>query len=75
MIMKKVTLNIEENKYSFFLELINSLDFVSIEKKEDWFENLSVSDKKNIEKGIDDLENGRKHSHENVMAFAKKKNY
>jgi len=73
MIMKKVTLNIEERKYSFFLELIKSLDFASIEKEEDWFDILSVSDKKNIQKGIDDLENGRKHSHEDVMAFAKKR--
>lgn len=71
--MKKVTLNIEDNKYSFFLELIKSLDFVTIEEKEDWFENLSISNKKNILKGIDDLENGKKHSHEDVMAFAKKR--
>jgi hypothetical protein len=71
--MKKVTVHIEESKYSFFLELIKSLDFVSIEKEEDWVDNLSITDKENIQKGIDDLENGRKHSHENVMAFAKKR--
>jgi hypothetical protein len=71
--MKKVTVQIEESKYSFFLELIKNLDFVSIEKEEDWFDNLSVTDKKNIEKGIDDLENGRKHHHEDVLAFAKKR--
>jgi hypothetical protein len=50
--MKKITINIEENKYSFFLELIKSMDFVSIE--DDWYENLSCSEKKNIQKGIDD---------------------
>jgi len=71
--MKKITIHIEESKYSFFMELIKNLNFISIEKEEDWFHNLSVTDKKNIQKGIDDLENGRKHSHENVIAFAKKR--
>lgn len=71
--MKKLTINIEENKYSFFLELIKSMDFVSIENEEDWYENLSFSDKKNIQKGIDDIENGRIFSHNEVMTLAKKR--
>ena len=71
--MKKVTIQIEENKYSFFLELIKSFDFVSIEKEEDWFDTLSIADKKNIQKGIDDLENGKKHYHKDVMTLAKKR--
>lgn len=69
--MKKITINIEENKYSFFLELIKSMDFVSIENDTDWYENLSFSEKKNIQKGIDDIENGRIFSHNEVMTFAK----
>jgi hypothetical protein len=71
--MKKLTINIEENKYSFFLELIKSMDFVSIENEEDWYENLSFSEKKNIQKGIDDIENGRIFSHNEVMTLAKKR--
>jgi len=71
--MKKITINIEENKYSFFLELIKSMDFVSIENEEDWFENLSFLEKKNIQKGIDDIENGRIFSHNDVMNLAKKR--
>jgi hypothetical protein len=71
--MKKITINIEENKYSFFLELIKILDFVSIENEDDWYENLSFSDKKNIQKGIDDIENGRIFSHNEVMTLAKKR--
>lgn len=71
--MKKLTINIEENKYSFFLELIKSMDFVSIENEEDWYENLSFSEKKNIQKGIDDIENGRVFSHNEVMTLAKKR--
>ncbi|MBC7847353.1 MAG: hypothetical protein H7Y10_12780 [Flavobacterium sp.] len=71
--MKKITINIEENKYSFFLELIKSMDFISIENEEDWYENLSFSEKKNIQKGIDDIENGRVFSHNDVMTLAKKR--
>jgi hypothetical protein len=71
--MKKITINIEENKYSFFLELIKSMDFVSIENEEDWYENLSFSEKKNIQKGIDDIENGKVFSHNEVMTLAKKR--
>jgi hypothetical protein len=71
--MKKLTINIEENKYSFFLELIKSMDFISIENEEDWYENLSFSEKKNIQKGIDDIENGRVFSHNEVMTLAKKR--
>lgn len=71
--MKKITINIEENKYSFFLELIKSMDFVSIENEADWFENLSFLEKKNIQKGIDDIENGRIFSHSDVMNLAKKR--
>lgn len=71
--MKKITINIEENKYSFFLELIKSMDFVSIENEADWFENLSFLEKKNIQKGIDDIENGRIFSHNDVMNLAKKR--
>jgi len=71
--MKKITINIEENKYSFFLELIKSMDFVSIENEDDWYGNLSFSEKKNIQKGIDDIENGRIFSHSEVMSLAKKR--
>ena len=71
--MKKLTINIEENKYLFFLELIKSMDFVSIENEDDWYGNLSFSEKKNIQKGIDDIENGRVFSHNEVMTLAKKR--
>lgn len=71
--MKKITINIEENKYSFFLDLIKSMDFVSIENEDDWYENISFSEKKNIQKGIDDIENGRVFSHNEVMNLAKTK--
>jgi len=71
--MKQLTINIKDNKYPFFLELLKSMDFVSIADNDDWFENLSENEKKSIHKGIDDIESGRIHSHEDVMALAKKK--
>ncbi|WP_185964813.1 hypothetical protein [Flavobacterium franklandianum] len=49
------------------------MDFISIENEEDWYENLSSSEKKNIQKGIDDIENGRGFSHNEVMTLAKKR--
>lgn len=33
--MKQVTLNINDNKYLFFMELVKSLDFVQIENVDD----------------------------------------
>lgn len=71
--MKQITVNIKDNKYAFFLELLKSMDFVSIVEKEDWYESLSINEKKAIQKGVEDLENGRTHSHDEVMAFAKKR--
>ena len=71
--MKQLIVNIEENKYSYFLDLIKSMDFVSIENEDDWYGNLSFLEKKNIQKGIDDIENGRIYSHIEVMTFAKKR--
>ena len=71
--MKQLIINIKDNKYSFFLELLKSMDFVTIADNDDWFNTISENDKKSINKGIDDIENGRIHSHEEVMALAKKR--
>ncbi len=32
--MKQITLQVEDNKYQFFLELVKSLDFVQVENLE-----------------------------------------
>ena len=71
--MKQLTINIKDNKYSFILELLKSMDFVSVANSDDWFDNISENDKKAINKGIEDIENGKIHSHEDVMASAKKR--
>jgi predicted transcriptional regulator len=72
--MKQLTVNIEEKKYAFFLELIKSMDFISIENTDiDWYETLSLSSKNNIQEGIEDIENGKIHSHDDVIKLAKKR--
>lgn len=48
--MKQVVLNIKENKFQFFMELIQNLDFVKIE---DGDKKKAVSD--NIKSGIEEL--------------------
>ena len=49
------------------------MDFISIVDNDDWYENLSQNEKNSIEKGINDIEKGRIHSHEEVMTIARKK--
>lgn len=71
--MKQLTINIKDSKYSFFLELLKSMDFVSIANNEDWYETLDENEKVSIQKGIEEIEKGRVHSHEDVIASAKKK--
>ena len=70
--MKQITINIKDHKYSFFLELLKKMDFVSI-VEEDWYESLSVEEKKSIQKGIEDLESGNIYTNDEVMAFSKKR--
>lgn len=70
--MKQITINIKDNKYSFFLELLKKMDFVSI-VEEDWYESLSVEEKKSIQKGIEDLDSGNIYTNDEVMAFSKKR--
>lgn len=39
----------------------------------DWWDSLSTSDKESIDKGLKDIEEGKVHSHEDVMNRMKKK--
>lgn len=49
-------------------------DFLSKEtKSKDWYHSLSTQEKKSIEKGLQDLENGNVISHEDVMTSVKNK--
>lgn len=49
-------------------------DFLSKEtKNDDWYNSLSSSEKKSIEKSLHDLDNGNIVSHEDVMTSVKNK--
>lgn len=55
--MKQVVLNIPDNKYSFFMELIKNLSFVRVTSKD----NLSAAQKEFVEGTRDALEEMEKH--------------
>lgn len=71
--MKQVVVNIKDSKYSFFLELMKSMDFVSVEETNDWYTSSLSDDKKRIQEGINDLDNGNVFSHEEVKNLGKKR--
>lgn len=52
---------------------MKSMDFVSVEESSDWYENSSSNDKKLIQEGINDLDNGTIFSHEEVISLGKKR--
>jgi len=66
--MQDYTLKIKENssKSSALLEYLRTLDFIEIKKKKDWWDNLSPEEIQSIEKGIEDLNNGKIHSDKSV---------
>jgi len=66
--MSDYTLTIPENS-SDALALLNylkSLNFVSITKTTDWYDELSQEQIKSINKGLEDLDNGNIHKDEDV---------
>ncbi len=66
--MEDYTLRIPDNnsKALALLNYIKTLDFVELIKTKDWWDELSEENKKSIQKGLDDIENGRVHSDEEI---------
>ena len=50
--MKQITLSVNESKFPFFMELINSLDFVKVEQEQGDSKQAII---KNLTKGIKEL--------------------
>lgn len=48
-------------------ELSEYIDFLLYKKDKDWFDTLSPSQKKSIEQGLEDIQNGKTYSHDSVM--------
>lgn len=48
-------------------ELSDFIDFLIFKKDKDWAETLTFEQKKSIEEGLKDIENGNTFTHESVM--------
>ncbi len=55
------------------ISLINRLKTVREEASKDWWNELSQEEREGIEQGLQDVKEGRIHSHEEVMAEFKKR--
>jgi hypothetical protein len=66
--MENYTLRISEknSKALALLNYLKTLDFVELSKNTDWWDEISTENKASIERGLDDLKNGRVHSDEDV---------
>ncbi|MBW6483021.1 MAG: hypothetical protein K0B10_08155 [Vicingaceae bacterium] len=66
--MADYTLKISEKnaKALALLNYLKTLDFIELTKSVDWWDELSERNKASIERGLDDLNNNRIHSDEDV---------
>ncbi|MCY0967577.1 hypothetical protein [Chryseobacterium wangxinyae] len=67
--IKEIEKNLKSLPKEFFGQVNDYIEFLKskyneTETKEDWAEKLTDSQKKSIEKGIDDIKNGRTFSHD-----------
>jgi len=66
--MEDYTLRISESD-SKALALINylkTLDFIELTRTTDWWDEMTSENQASIQRGLDDLENGRVHSDEDI---------
>jgi hypothetical protein len=63
--MKKLVINVEDEKFDFINELLSNFSFVNMDN--DWFSTLNSEEKMNIEKGLEDIKNGKTYSNEQVQ--------
>jgi len=66
--MEDYTLRLSKNntKAAALLEFLKSLDFIEINKTQDWWGDLSEENKASIERGLNDYKSRRVFSDENV---------
>ena len=65
--MTQLQVNIPDNKFQFFKNLVTKLgyDYTSL-KEVDWYDELTTKQQKEIQEGLDDLDNGRIYSDKDV---------
>ncbi len=72
--MAHLQVNIPDNQLQFFKNLINQLGYAYAPVKEaDWYDELTAEQKEDIQAGLDDLDNGRVVSDEEVRAGIREK--
>jgi len=66
--MQNYTLTIQENnsKALALLDYLKSIDFVKISKTTDWWDTLTEEQQGNINKGIEQLDNGEGIAHKDI---------
>jgi len=73
--MEDYTLRVPDNNDNALalLNYLKTLDFVELTKTRDWWDELSEGNKKSIQKGLDDIENGRVHSDKEIRASVRQR--
>jgi len=69
--MKKLVVNVEDEKFDFINELLSNFSFVKVDK--DWYDSLTKIQKASIEGGLNDIENGNILSHEYLQDEVKQR--
>jgi hypothetical protein len=69
----KIILEVANNKAEFLLELLRNLKFVKVTEAGDWYDDLSLADKRSIDEGLEDIKNDRVSEHHEVMGRARKR--
>lgn len=67
----RLIIDIKDSKAEAFLNFIKSLDFISVNKEDEYI--LTDEQKKAIDKGLNDIEQGNVFSHEEVLLELKHK--
>ena len=64
--MTEITVKIPEGQLNFFRNLMKRLGYDYLSTEKDWYDDLTVDQKKSIKRGRADIEAGRVTSHEDV---------
>lgn len=56
----------KDSKSIALINYLKSLDFIELKKSNDWWDELNNDHKASIERGLDDIKNGRIHTDEDV---------
>ncbi len=67
LVHKELSEKIKKLPQKLIEELSEYVDFLLYKNRKDWYEELSPEQKKSIQQGLDDIENGKVYDHDMVM--------